>query len=192
MGIVIVMLVIIAGVGWIAWKRRRRQQAHAFCISSQGRPTESVAHNAFVHGNTCLMEGKFDEARAAFHQARDLEPTHVHIDARLLQLDLKRILGKSTFAQKSLGPIEGRINIAGTGQSFRELMATASGNTFVAMSGGEVSGLLVELAGHEASLRSIAVGSCSQSLRSGGVCVAFGASYRLLGLFGAILQMQCK
>ena len=74
-------------------------------------------------------------------------PSKVHIDARLLQLDLKRLLGKSTFAQKSLGPIEGRINISGTGESFRELMATASGNTFVVMSGGEVSGLLVELAG---------------------------------------------
>ena len=74
-------------------------------------------------------------------------PSKVNIDARLLQLDLKQILGKSTFAQKSLGPIEGRINISGTGESFRELMATASGNTFVVMSGGEVSGLLVELAG---------------------------------------------
>ena len=74
-------------------------------------------------------------------------PSKVNIDARLRQLDLKRLLGKSTFAEKSLGPIEGRINIAGTGESFRELMATASGNTFVVMSGGEVSGLLVELAG---------------------------------------------
>ena len=74
-------------------------------------------------------------------------PSKVEIDARLLQLDLKRLLGKSTFAQKSLGPIEGRINLSGTGQSFRGLMATASGNTFVVMSGGEVSGLLVELAG---------------------------------------------
>src|SRR5262249_45185983 len=50
-------------------------------------------------------------------------------------------------AQKSLGPIAGRINLAGIGESFRELMATASGDTFVVMSGGEVSGLLVELAG---------------------------------------------
>jgi uncharacterized protein involved in outer membrane biogenesis len=74
-------------------------------------------------------------------------PSQVTIDTRLRQLDLKRLLGKSTFAQKSFGPIEGRINIAGTGESFRELMATASGNTFVAMSGGEVSRLLVELAG---------------------------------------------
>ena len=64
-----------------------------------------------------------------------------------MQLDLKRFLGKSTFAQKSIGPIDGRINVAGTGESFRELMATASGNTFVVMSGGEVSELLVELAG---------------------------------------------
>jgi AsmA family protein len=71
----------------------------------------------------------------------------VKIDARLRQLDLKRMLGKSTFAQKSLGPIGGRINIAGTGESFRELMATASGDTFLVMSGGEISGMLVELAG---------------------------------------------
>jgi uncharacterized protein involved in outer membrane biogenesis len=75
------------------------------------------------------------------------QPSKVNIDARLLQLDLKRLLGKSTFAEKSLGPIDGRINISGTGESFRDLMATASGNTFVAMSGGELSGLLVELAG---------------------------------------------
>ena len=74
-------------------------------------------------------------------------PAKVTIDARLLQLDLKQLLGKSTFAQQSLGPLGGRINISGTGESFRELMATASGNTFVAMSGGEVSHLLVELAG---------------------------------------------
>ena len=74
-------------------------------------------------------------------------PAKVAIDARLLQLDLKRLLGTSTFAQKSFGPIEGRINISGTGESFRELMATASGNSFVAMSGGEVSQLLIELAG---------------------------------------------
>jgi uncharacterized protein involved in outer membrane biogenesis len=74
-------------------------------------------------------------------------PSKIKIDARLRQLDLKRLLGNSTFAQKSLGPISGRINLAGTGESFRELMASASGDTFVVMSGGEISGLLVELAG---------------------------------------------
>jgi AsmA family protein len=74
-------------------------------------------------------------------------PSRVKIDTRLRQLDLKRFLGNSPFAQKTIGPIGGRINIAGTGESFRELMATASGNTFFVMSGGEISELLVRLAG---------------------------------------------
>jgi AsmA family protein len=74
-------------------------------------------------------------------------PSKVKIDARLRQLDLKRFLGNSSFAQKTIGPIGGRINISGNGESFRELMATASGNTFLVMSGGEISELLVRLAG---------------------------------------------
>ena len=74
-------------------------------------------------------------------------PSKVKIDARLRQLDLKRFLGNSSFAQKTLSPISGRVALSGTGQSFRELMATASGNTFFAMSGGEISELLVRLAG---------------------------------------------
>jgi uncharacterized protein involved in outer membrane biogenesis len=73
-------------------------------------------------------------------------PSNVKIDARLRQLDLRRFLGESSFAQKTLSPVSGRIVLSGTGQSFRELMATASGNTF-AMSGGQISALLVELAG---------------------------------------------
>lgn len=75
------------------------------------------------------------------------QPPKVKIDTRFRQLDLKRFLGKSTFAQKSVGPIGGRVAVSGTGESFRELMATASGNTFLVMSGGQISALLVELAG---------------------------------------------
>jgi AsmA family protein len=74
-------------------------------------------------------------------------PSKVNIDARLRQLDLKRFLGNSPFAQKTIGPIGGRLAVSGTGESFRELMATASGNTFFVMSGGEISELLVRLAG---------------------------------------------
>jgi AsmA family protein len=75
------------------------------------------------------------------------QPSKMKIDARLRQLDLKRFLGDSSFAQKTLSSIGGRIVLSGTGESFRELMATASGNTFLAMSGGEISELLVRLAG---------------------------------------------
>jgi hypothetical protein len=74
-------------------------------------------------------------------------PSKVKVDARMHQLDLKRFLGDSSFAKKSVGPIGGRIVLAGTGESFKDLMATASGNTFLAMGSGEISGMLVELAG---------------------------------------------
>ncbi len=74
-------------------------------------------------------------------------PSKVDIDLRLKKLDLKRLMGKSTFAQKSFGPIGGRIAISGTGESFRELMGSAAGGIFLAMSGGQISELLVELLG---------------------------------------------
>ena len=74
-------------------------------------------------------------------------PSQVKIDARLRRLDLKRFLAKSSIGQKALGPIGGRIMLTGAGESFRDLMATASGNSFFTMSGGEISKLVVELAG---------------------------------------------
>ncbi|HYJ15164.1 MAG TPA: AsmA family protein [Candidatus Limnocylindria bacterium] len=74
-------------------------------------------------------------------------PSKVKIDARLRQLELQRFLSKGSLAQKTVGPIGGRIVLTGSGQSFRELMATATGNSFFTMSGGQISELLVELAG---------------------------------------------
>src|SRR5262249_9164989 len=41
-------------------------------------------------------------------------PSRVKIDSRLKQLNLKRFLAASSFAQKTIGPIGGRINISGT------------------------------------------------------------------------------
>jgi cytochrome c-type biogenesis protein CcmH/NrfG len=49
-----------------------------------------LAHKAFVHGNTCLKEGKFDEARAAFHQALALDPKHPHVASRLAEVERRQ------------------------------------------------------------------------------------------------------
>ena len=96
MSLVIVMLVIIVGVGWFAW--RRRQQAHTLRVSSQKKPDENFGHNAFVHGNTCLRERKFEEARTAFHQARQLDPNHRHIGDRLAEVDRQQQAAASAVA----------------------------------------------------------------------------------------------
>jgi AsmA family protein len=96
-------------------------------------------------------------------------PSKVKIDARMRNLDLKRFLAGSSFAEKTLGPVAGRITLDGKGQSFRELMATASGNTFVAVGRGEMSGLLIELAGLDVAqaLGLVATGDKPVSVRCG-------------------------
>jgi Flp pilus assembly protein TadD len=100
MGLVILLLVIVAGIGWYVRQGRRRRQAYDLRVSSQGKPKESAAHQAFVHGNTCLTEGKFDEARTAFAQARDLEPNHPHIDSRLAEVERQQVV-RTTAAAKA-------------------------------------------------------------------------------------------
>ena len=111
-----------------------------------------------LHAKLTLNDGVLKFEPAAFGVANgrmeiystfdgSKRPSKVKIDSRLKQLNLKRFLADSSFAQKTIGPIGGRINISGTGESFRELMATASGNTFFVMSGGVISELLVRLAG---------------------------------------------
>lgn len=90
MGIVVVMLVIVVVVAWIAWRPRRLGQAST-AGSPQIMSPAGLAHKAFVHGNSCLMEGRFDEARAAFHQARVLEPKHPHVAGRLAEVDRQQV-----------------------------------------------------------------------------------------------------
>jgi hypothetical protein len=87
----IVILVIIAlGGGWIVWRRGRRRQAYAAPVTPAGIPHETLALHAFTRGNTCLAEGKFAEAIAAFRQARDLNPKRAHVAARLAEAERRQ------------------------------------------------------------------------------------------------------
>ena len=87
MGSVVVMVVIVGCAGWIVWRRRHRGHASTAAVPPEGMPRENFALKAFAHGNTCLMEGKFAEATAAFHQARELEPKHPHVAGRLAEVE---------------------------------------------------------------------------------------------------------
>ena len=87
MGSVVVIGIIIVCAGWIIWRRRRRGHAFTAAVPLAGRPRENSGLKAFGHGNTCLAEGKFAEATAAFHQALALEPTHPHVAGRLAEVE---------------------------------------------------------------------------------------------------------
>ena len=92
----VVLAVIILGVGWIVWRRRRRGQAYTAPITPAGLPGATLALHAFAHGNSYLAEGKFAEAIAAFHQARELEPQHPHVAARLAEVARRQQAASAT------------------------------------------------------------------------------------------------
>jgi hypothetical protein len=83
----IVITAIVACAAWIVFRRWRGQRVYTEPVTPQATPPQNLAHEAFAHGNTCLSEGKFAEAVAAFHQARELNPKHPHVAGRLAEVE---------------------------------------------------------------------------------------------------------
>ena len=87
---VIVVVAIVVGAGWVVWRRRRRWQTPSeLSTSAEDRP-ETLAFEAFTHGNTYLAEGKFADAVAAFQRARELDPKRPHIADRLAEVERRQ------------------------------------------------------------------------------------------------------
>ena len=98
-------------------------------------------------------------------------PSKVQIDARMRQLDLKRFLGQTSFAQKTLGPIGGRIVLIGN----RRILSRAHGNCrrqyLFGYVGRADQRLLVELAGLDVAESRWAFSSAATSpSRSAAAC----------------------
>jgi hypothetical protein len=102
MGGVVVLVVIGLIAGWIVWRRRRRWQAYAAPVTPAGIPPETLALRAFMRGNSCLAEGKFAEATAAFQHARALDPKRAHIAERLAEVERQQA-ASATVPTNSLG-----------------------------------------------------------------------------------------
>jgi uncharacterized protein involved in outer membrane biogenesis len=75
------------------------------------------------------------------------KPARTDIDVRLERLALSKLMKDSEFAEKSGGLVGGNAKLIGTGLSTRDILASATGDAFLVMSGGRISALLVELAG---------------------------------------------
>jgi hypothetical protein len=98
----VVLAVIVLCVGGIVWRRRRRLQAYAAPVMPEGIPRETLALHAFTLGNTCLAEGKFAEARAAFQQARELDPKRPHVADRLAEVERRQQAAPATAPANAL------------------------------------------------------------------------------------------
>jgi hypothetical protein len=99
---VVVMVVIFVCVGWIVWRRQRRWRTPTEQLPPEGMSREALALEAFTHGNTHLAEGKFAEATAAFHQARELDPKRAHVAARLAEVERQQHAASATPSVNSV------------------------------------------------------------------------------------------
>ena len=84
-------------IGWIVWMRRHRARVYTAPVTPGGMPRETLALDAFAHGNSYLAEGKFDEAIAAFNQARELDPKRAHVANRLAEVERRQQVARATL-----------------------------------------------------------------------------------------------
>jgi hypothetical protein len=87
---VIVIGAIVLGVGWMVWRRRGRGRTLTASDTPVGIAPETLAFEAFTHGNTCLAAGKFAEATAAFQRSRELDPKRPHVAERLAEVERRQ------------------------------------------------------------------------------------------------------
>lgn len=81
--VILVIAVVLVG-GWFLWRRRSRLPAAS--ATAAGMTQESLAFEAFTHGNSCLAAGQFAEATASFQRSRELDPKRPHVTERLAEV----------------------------------------------------------------------------------------------------------
>lgn len=97
---VIVVAALGLGLSGMLWKRWHRSSLPA---SPAAISRETLAFQAFAHGNRRLTAGRFDEARAAFQQVLTLNPKHPHVAGRLAVVEQQRQAARATTRLRSTG-----------------------------------------------------------------------------------------
>lgn len=115
-------------------------------------PVQALAGTVTVRGGKATVKPlKIALAGGSLEGAMSLDsnqkPSVATADIKLRNVDLQAFFKGSQFFETTEGKIGGDIDISGQGKSLAEVMGSANGKTFFTMSGGALSGLLVEAAG---------------------------------------------
>jgi uncharacterized protein involved in outer membrane biogenesis len=78
-------------------------------------------------------------------------PVRTDILARVRGLHLKEAFRGSEFVQETGGEIDGRVELHGRGNSLQEILGSADGHSFLVMTGGKMSAMILELIGLDAA-----------------------------------------
>lgn len=115
-------------------------------------PLDNFAtHLKLTNGVLALDPLRFSMAGGAIDSTLKLDarrkPIQGNATVRLKNARLSRLFPKVEQMKDSTGVVGGSVELAGSGNSVAELLATSSGQMGVAMTGGTMSNLLVELLG---------------------------------------------
>jgi len=98
----IIVVVVMACAGWMAWGRWTYWRTPIRPLPSAERSPQSRAFEAFTHGNSCLAAGQWADATAALEQARALGPKRPYVAERLADV-ARRQHAASTLAPVAAG-----------------------------------------------------------------------------------------
>jgi len=97
----LILVVMIAGAALAFWVYRRRWQTPLATLTPEGIAPATLAFESFTRGNSCLAEGKFAEATAAFHRALELDPKRPHVADRLAEVERRQQAASATLPASS-------------------------------------------------------------------------------------------
>jgi TRAP-type C4-dicarboxylate transport system permease small subunit len=83
---IIIVVVVMACAGWMGWNRWNYWRTPIRPEPSAEMSPQTLAFEAFTHGNTCLAAGQLADATAAFEQARTLDPKRPYVAERLAEV----------------------------------------------------------------------------------------------------------
>ena len=83
---IIFIAIVIAGAGWLVWRRWTYWRTPSGPQPSAASSPQTRAFEAFADGNRCLMAGQWADATAAFEQARTLDPKRPYVAERLAEV----------------------------------------------------------------------------------------------------------
>jgi cytochrome c-type biogenesis protein CcmH/NrfG len=93
---IFVVMVVLASAAWIGWRRWGSWRTSSAPHQSAAVSSETLAFEAFTHGNTCLAAGQFAEATASFERARELDPKRLHVADRLAEVARRQQAASAT------------------------------------------------------------------------------------------------
>jgi hypothetical protein len=121
-------------------------------IAENYLPIEALAGTVTIRGGKAVVDPlDMRIAGGSLKGAMSLDsrpkPSVATADLKMREVDLKAFFQKTQFFDTTEGKIGADIDIKGQGKSLADVMGTANGKTFLMMSGGSMSGLLIEGAG---------------------------------------------